>query len=988
MIIFNEKEYQGKYALYDNMLLVINSNLTLNEIYEKLRKGEDISPDEVQIHGYMNGNGKIQLEGSADTPAEVETPGLERAERAYGGVTAVASIPIGKEAFLSQDDIDDLSSYDQSKVYKRDRFFDAYEKMHFGKKIEGYEIKHFPFNYENPQHKEILRRHIAIACGSLPTLFGDTSLSLEEIKKMSIDGAHLYRDYGKGSATKDNPIPTKEEIEKYQALSEYEKRLVNSKFVHPAKVMELKEKLGGTPFLTNDLYRKLIFFEGDVEKTASVRTASVTSDLRERFAAEFTKQWRQPPRVLDEFIQGCIDLYKLDKMNISDEKIEELVKGFDRTRFQTPIIKNGNKQITVAMAKNPCMLALSRELKLDDFSQKILQAMTVYIDQNNAHELYEKGIVEWLKANKNVKPAEFIEMIESADIIKKFDPRKSASELTKSLDTELGMRDAKLFEQKYHYRFADNEIAIKGRHLVVEDGPYKMYMLSADDPRNFVSGYDTKCCQRWDDGNYTAGGKQYKMQVLKNPPTRDHNAGGSCVYKLTSDPFAANVVIEKGGEIVGQSFVWVDALTDTFVFDNIEYANDGRAIQYCNIIGLYAKHLPYANVQLGMGCNGNQKLNGVGEQVKNLVKMPTTIDSSNHIYSDYHSSARDLKRLDPRTGEGKMVRYPLNESRCRITTAPDEPTRWDPLTEKGFAFLLNDCNTPVERRLAMVEEFKDNPSEALQVQVVSRDPRAVLALENPSTSVQMMVFEKAPDIAAQIEHPCEELQIALLDRDPNYLRKNTNVPENLLVGVLQKNGLLLSILHEESKTIPVCEAALGQSGYAWGAVPYERKSESLALVAVNTDPKVVSLIEPEFCTPEVQLAAARKDPSVVLLMDCTVQSQMAAISRKPDLVLQLKEPALPVVRVAIQRNPGLIRKYQYEFPSLRMEAISRNGFVAKDLSNLTVEEYNAAIAQNDKVARFVKNPATRQENFQARSTVTHHVQLSANDDFLESIEIG
>ena len=141
-------------------------------------------------------------------------------------------------------------------------------------------------------------------------------------------------------------------------------------------------------------------------------------------------------------------------------------------------------------------------------------------------------------------------------------------------------------------------------------------------------------------------------------------------------------------------------------------------------------------------------------------------------------------------------------------------------------------------------------------------------------------------------------------------------------------------------------------------------------------------------TPEVQLAAARKDPSVVLLMDCTVQSQMAAISRKPDLVLQLKEPALPVVRVAIQRNPGLIRKYQYEFPSLRMEAISRNGFVAKDLSNLTVEEYNAAIAQNDKVARFVKNPATRQENFQARSTVTHHVQLSANDDFLESIEIG
>ena len=41
MIIFNEKEYQGKYALYDNMLLVINSNLTLNEIYEKLGSIDD-----------------------------------------------------------------------------------------------------------------------------------------------------------------------------------------------------------------------------------------------------------------------------------------------------------------------------------------------------------------------------------------------------------------------------------------------------------------------------------------------------------------------------------------------------------------------------------------------------------------------------------------------------------------------------------------------------------------------------------------------------------------------------------------------------------------------------------------------------------------------------------------------------------------------------------------------------------------------------------
>ena len=47
----------------------------------------------------------------------------------------------------------------------------------------------------------------------------------------------------------------------------------------------------------------------------------------------------------------------------------------------------------------------------------------------------------------------------------------------------------------------------------------------------------------------------------------------------------------------------------------------------------------------------------------------------------------------------------------------------------------------------------------------------------------------------------------------------------------------------------------------------------------------------------------------------------------------------------------------------------------------------AAIEQNEKVARFVQNPATRQENFQARITTTRYAQTSANEDFLESVEI-
>lgn len=955
MIIFNGKEYQGKYVLSDSMLLVINSNLSLGEVYDRLRKGEELSPEEAQVHAYMNGDGKVRLEN--DRPGKTATVELPEG----GGVRR-----IGTSAMFNEDVLEDLAEADRSKVFQREAMFDAYEKMQFGRQVEGFELKLFPFDMKKAQHREVLRRHIALSTGAMPTIYQNLDLTLDELSKLSKDGANLYRDYGKGSVAEDNPLPSMDSILKYQALNEYEKRLISTNFVHPAKAMELKEALNGA-VLTNDLYRKLTFFNGDVDKVVKARLANVNDALKKKFEAAFVKYFKRAPRVLDEFIQGCRDLYKIDeKSGFTDEKVDELVKEFDLKSMQAVIqstqdASGKSASVTVATCRNPVMIALSREIKMAELPQQLLRAMSVYIDQNNADALRKKGIVEWIKANKNTPVADFVEMIDSSDIIEKFDEKKSAKDLVKSLDVELGNRDAKLFAKKYGYKPEDNIIAIKGRHLVVQDGQYKMYMLSADDPRNFVTGYDTCCCQRWDDTNYHAGGKAFKAQVLKNPPTSSDNAGGSCVYKLTSDPYAANVVIENAkGEVVAQSFVWTDELSDTFVFDNIEYANDGKSSKYVNLIGLYAKHLPYANVQLGMGCNDNQKLNGVGEDCKHGVKMPTTLDGR-RIYSDYHaegygSKARDIKRYDGRSKESKMVRFPLDESRCRVTSCEDEPTKFDVLTTKAFSFLLNDYKTPIEDRLQMVERFKNNPDEALQMEVVRRDPRAILAVENPGPGLQMEVWRLSPEVAKEIENPCEELQVAILEKDPNYLRKAKSVSEEVICSVMAKNGLLLSCVPEEKRTIAVCESAGKQSGYAWKYVPDSLKSEELAKMFVESSPKVLSLLEPEFATKEVQMIAARKEPSVILLMECSIQSQMAAVSRKPDLVLSLKDPALPVVKVAVERNPGLIRKYQHDFPSLRMEAIQRNGFVAKDLRNLTAEEYDAAVAQNPRVARFVQNP--------------------------------
>jgi hypothetical protein len=66
-----------------------------------------------------------------------------------------------------------------------------------------------------------------------------------------------------------------------------------------------------------------------------------------------------------------------------------------------------------------------------------------------------------------------------------------------------------------------------------------------------------------------------------------------------------------------------------------------------------------------------------------------------------------------------------------------------------------------------------------------------------------------------------------------------------------------------------------------------------------------------------------------------------------------------------------------------MEAIERNGFVAKDLNGLTVAEYNAAVNQNPNVARFVKNPSEVVEQVSRTTTTTRETpSVDVSNDFV------
>ncbi len=951
MLIWNGKELPSNYTISDDMIIEINSTIPENELYDILRKGGDIDPDAVSIHTYINGNGRVRLE--SDNMPEKSSIYEDDKE-----------VLIGKSVNLAEDKVFALNIKKGKDTPVREPIFKAFESYMFGNEFEGYNIKPFVFDIYNRQHLEILRRHLALAFGIQPNIYshkddkGVFDISFDDSVRLSKAGKLLYRDFGKGSVGVDNPLPEISDIDYLSSLNEYEKRLIARNTVHPARCIELKRALetasGKGAVLSEDLYTALV--TEDIKNIVSSRLSGVTEELLSQYRDAFQEEFHFVPQILSEYVKGLL---------LADDKrdIKEQVKAFNRNSVSAPYFtytdpeSGKEKKVTVAFTRNPALIYLSSKLNFAEIPAQLIRAMSVYINASNIRRLEEKGLSDWIKANKNTSVADFIQMLENEDVIKSFDPSYSAKQLSNYLDTALGDRDRKLFENMYNYKFSDNEIAIRGRHLVVKQGNITIRMLPANDLKNFVTGYDTCCCQRWDDGDYHKGGKNYKKQVLEKPATRYHNAGGSCVWKLTSDPFAANVVIERNGEVVGQSFVWTDEAQDIFVFDNIEWANDGDISPYLNIIGVYAKNLPYTNVQIGMGCT--QGMNGVGMDCKLSAKLPTTINGTN-IYSDYHpqgaySRARDIKRIDGRSHRPVMVKYPIKEDICTIENAPDEPTKWDVLASKSFNFMLNDFSKSIEDRLNTARQFQENPTVELQRQIFSHCPSAILTIENPDPTLQMEMYTTYPEIAKQIPHPCRDLQIALLEEDPEYLRHMDDVPEDLACGILSRNGLLLDNIPVPTENEIM--AALSNNGYAIKYIPEERITEPMKVAAVTTSPRVITLLTDP--SEDLQMIAARTDPASITMIDnpC-IRAQMSAVNHTPSLVLRdsFREAPECVVRCAIEKDPMLISSFQFKYPGLRSVAIEKNGFAIRHLQGVTRAEYDAAIRQNPDVARLIPPP--------------------------------
>lgn len=156
------------------------------------------------------------------------------------------------------------------------------------------------------------------------------------------------------------------------------------------------------------------------------------------------------------------------------------------------------------------------------------------------------------------------------------DEDMSVSEVKELLATKRARNDLKKIEADYDFTFANCKCEIEQTEVELEH--LTAHLLASSDYRQITVGYDTYCCQHYGSAGETA-----------------------MMYGLMCPTAGFWVIEDSKGVVKAQAEVWLTENKSTFVFDNIEFANDMEVSDYEDIIKDWAKSCSYPNVVLGMG---------------------------------------------------------------------------------------------------------------------------------------------------------------------------------------------------------------------------------------------------------------------------------------------------------------------------------------------------------------------------------------------------
>jgi len=889
MIVFNSKAQPLHFIVNDTILYNIYSEHSLAEVYDSLLEGAPINATDIEAYSFGR-----DYETTRWAPESVQA-GPEAPERWHSSSTRARERDYYAENPTRETDLEDIRDWRQH-LYE-DPDWERIARLFEGIFDDEDNYTSGRFTEVDTPDREDLIRHIADALGIPPQLALDTSVPTAEKIKLGRDMQRvffLFAENGHNAATW-NYIPSIDAVKFFSALSPYEKRLIAGENYCPTTLLN-------NAYLYRQAHPNAVITRDVAFGTTESGLHAVDENYLSELKKKFEDKYRRAPRVLREYAQAQIAAGCADP--------DDIVAEF-----------NLNSLSKVAQSQSPVLLALSSHIDFSQCKKDTPAFLAANIAVKDLHTLIADGFGEWFSAHKN-EPWSVIEECLHQYAKRPFlwEQDVSAQDMLNKTKFALALEDKANYESAYDYRFADNRVAIAGRDIVVSQGNLKMYMLKADDLRNYTVGYDTNCCQRW------------------------NQAGGACVWKLTTDPFAAVVVIEREGQdILAQAFVWTDELKSTFVFDNIEFANDDVVASYAGLISDYVAALPYTNVHMGTGyVAGRYRTWGspLAEHPRMQANMPTTLNSQ-RIYSDYKSSARIFK---DRTG----LKQGLRPGLCEVTHDDTWPaTEWDIFAGSGKgAVLLNHNEIPLETKLRFAQTdvvFDENDTELRDL--AFKYPVIFQFRDDIPEAWQRAFLEQEQNykVLAYFTAPIREIRQIVIAADPDRVKDYPNAElEDWRQAILDKPSLVTDYPgYPDALPRELSVAAITNGGDdILPLIPTAHLDEDMIARAVHRNPRAILAFEGSALP--LWIDAVSQQPYLISQLSAVPpELGQAAVAADPAAVLFWTDAPDEVIAECVSRMPSLVRNYPWS-EAARHAAIVADPDIIAYMRGATEEEIELA----------------------------------------------
>jgi len=459
-----------------------------------------------------------------------------------------------------------------------------------------------------------------------------------------------------------------------------------------------------------------------------------------------------------------------------------------------------------------------------------------------------------------------------------------------------------------------------------------MYMLKPDDARNITVGYDTHCCQH-------LGG-----------------AGGTCMLDAISNPSSAITVIEdvKTQKIKAQAWTRYDSLSDTLVFDNMEFANDGEVQSFSPLITAWSMAMPEKNIHVGTGFN--QGMTNWGKQVSRANSNGGYVHFENEnssvcgssLYTDYHSqNARCIKKLGD-------VLLNSNISGITISREPENENEYSYMINPVVLYITKNSETKITTQMkkdiyASLDSDEPFPQDYVKILVGGDKKNTGSLIENIKTlslESQRYILENKPDAVQYIKNVNSDIALEVLKKTPNKIKDMSDVTYEQAEAVLGINGLLLEFVTEkpswqnftkEQKDLLV-SCAITQNPYAIKRM----KDPDPKWVSMAIFKKKDIIISYPKVSEYIWVSVLKTYPHMIkYAINPTYKMQATAIRKNPYVLNEIKNPDTKIIHEAIGLCGSLILNPKYKpyiDNNTRKAAIKNNPFVADKLDDISTDE--------------------------------------------------